>query len=88
MPKPLVQSQDVVCPVGETSAADGLVFSPIAVSSPNPRVHYIPHYRRNKYKILRQEDQAQGSSVVGVLLDHQIGIPEYCNQNRRYQGIA
>jgi len=37
LPKPLVQLQDVVCSIGETSAAEGLVFSPIAVSSPNPR---------------------------------------------------
>ena len=47
LPKPLVQLQDVVCSIGETSAADGLVFSPIAISSPNPRVHYNPHSRKN-----------------------------------------
>jgi len=37
LPKPLVELQDVVGSIGETSDADGLVFSPIAVSSPNPR---------------------------------------------------
>ena len=56
-------------------------------SHPLLLVHQIPGYitfhitgEINISKI-RQEDQAQGSSVVEVLFDHQIGIAEHSNTN-------
>ena len=56
-------------------------------SHPLLSAHQIPGYIiihiAGKIDIskIRQEDQAQGSSVVEVLFDHQIGIAEHSNTN-------
>ena len=56
-------------------------------SHPLLSAHQIPGYIiihiAGKIDIgkIRQEDQAQGSSVAEVLFDHQIGIAEHSNTN-------
>ena len=64
-----------------------LLLQTVLSSHPLLSVHqiqgYITIHIAGKIDIskIRQEDQAQGSSVAEVLFDHQIGIAEHSNTN-------